>query len=129
MWHEQEKVVKINFKTDEKKRSASMEYWNSRSIEWRLWTAAKKRCKNSGFEFTIKVEDIPPCPEFCPITGLRIRPGENGKPEDYSPSLDRVDNTQGYVPGNVRIISHRANTCKRDLTIEEIRKLYEYIRD
>ena len=35
------------------------------------------------------------------------------------PSIDRIDNTKGYVPGNVIVMSHRANKLKGDATKEE----------
>lgn len=38
---------------------------------------------------------------------------------DYSPSLDRIVPELGYVKGNVRIISHRANACLGNLSLKE----------
>ena len=37
-----------------------------------------------------------------------------------SPSLDRIRLELGYVKGNVRVISGRANLLKNDATIEEL---------
>jgi len=44
------------------------------------------------------------------------------------PSLDRWDSTKGYVPGNVFVISYRANTLKNNATYEEIVKVAQYLR-
>ena len=44
-----------------------------------------------------------------------------------SPSLDRIDNTKGYVPGNLQVISYRANQLKSDGTLEEFRKLVAHL--
>ena len=40
---------------------------------------------------------------------------------DNSPNLDRIFPKKGYVPGNVRVISQRANRIKSDATVEEMR--------
>lgn len=37
-----------------------------------------------------------------------------------SPSLDRIDSSKGYVKGNVRVISARANMLKNNATVEEL---------
>ena len=34
--------------------------------------------------------------------------------------IDRIDSSKGYVKGNVRVISKRANTLKNNATIEEL---------
>lgn len=40
-----------------------------------------------------------------------------------SPSLDKIIPSLGYVPGNVRIISARANLLKNDATVDELRAI------
>jgi hypothetical protein len=44
-------------------------------------------------------------------------------------SLDRVDNTKGYIPGNVRVISRKANLMKSSLTLDVLEKLIKYIKN
>jgi hypothetical protein len=41
--------------------------------------------------------------------------------------LDRVIPELGYVPGNVAVISLRANTMKQDATAAELRVLADWI--
>jgi len=41
----------------------------------------------------------------------------------FSPSLDRIVPEEGYVDGNVRVISDRANRLKGKRGLEEIRRL------
>jgi len=106
--------------------SPTQHWWESLSDELRAFKAAQRRCKKSGVVFDITVEDVPPMPTHCPISGLELRRGTNGKPEAYSPSLDRVDNTKGYVPGNIQWLSYKANSWKGNMTLDQIKRLYEY---
>ena len=81
--------------------------------------------KVRGLECTLEIEDIPDIPEFCPILPwiqIRYRIGSGKRRKDYwdSPSLDRINNKVGYVKGNVRIISFRANIIKSDASDEEL---------
>ena len=41
-----------------------------------------------------------------------------------SKSLDRIDPTKGYVPGNIRVISSRANILLNNMTAEEAKLIY-----
>lgn len=82
-----------------------------------LFRSAKGRAKKWGLEFTMTTADLT-VPEACPVLGIPIVI-ETGPVRDGAPSIDRIDNTLGYIPGNVRIISFRANAIKRDMTLAE----------
>jgi hypothetical protein len=41
-------------------------------------------------------------------------------------SLDRIDNEQGYVPGNVRVMSLRANVLRKDMNVQELQALADF---
>lgn len=84
-----------------------------------LVVAAKVRAREKGLEFSITVNDLN-IPERCPIFGCRISPGA-GQRSDCSPSIDRIDPKKGYVPGNVRVISWKANRLKSDMSLNECR--------
>lgn len=97
----------------------------------KLLYAARKRAKQNGLECSITVDDIV-IPEFCPALGIkleaRVGAGRSNR-EDIgsSPSLDRIDNSKGYVPGNVAVISLRANMIKTDATAAELKAVAAYI--
>lgn len=91
-----------------------------------ILAAAKRRAKVNGLEFSITHKDVI-IPTHCPINGLPLVIGST-KQSDNSPSLDRIDNTKGYIPGNVKVISWRMNRRKSDMTMSEILALAEYIR-
>lgn len=86
----------------------------------------KSRAKSKGIEFTITCSDVS-LPTHCPILGIELK--KNSSKQPNSPSLDRVDNTKGYIPGNVRIISARANSIKNDATIEELEAIIKYMKE
>ena len=93
------------------------------------WYSAKRR----GLKFDIVAEDLLPLPTHCPILGLKLDYGCGGKlsPRDTSrynqASLDRKDNSQGYVLGNVFVVSLRANQLKSDGTASELRALANWM--
>lgn len=83
-----------------------------------MWKAAYNRAIEKGLDFTIEESDIV-IPEICPLLGVPLKFG-NKEDYNYSPSLDRIDNTKGYIKGNVWVISKKANTMKSSATIGEL---------
>lgn len=100
------------------------------SVERLIIYRAKSRAKKLGLDFDLTTEDI--CiPEHCPVLGLRIT-FRGGKGRGYhpdSPSLDRIKPQLGYVRGNIRVISARANLLKNDATIEELERVLADLRE
>lgn len=92
-----------------------------------MFNDAKKRAKQKNLEFSITLEDIQ-IPEYCPVLGIKLFV-VGGKRTDNSPSLDRVDNLRGYEKDNIRVISSRANSLKNNGSIEEFRKIIEYMEE
>lgn len=90
--------------------------------------AARHRAKVKGIEFSITVSDIK-IPAICPVLGMKLKARSARGPIDCSPSLDRIDSSKGYVPGNVAVISFRANALKRDATLDELKKLVAWLED
>jgi hypothetical protein len=88
----------------------------------------KSRAKAFGKDFNLDHSDIV-IPDFCPVLGIPLSLNNNGAGyHSNSPSLDRIDNSKGYVKGNVRVISARANLLKNDATIEELELVLEDLR-
>lgn len=91
-----------------------------------LLALSRRRARESGIEHTISVNDIT-IPETCPILGLPLEAYRGGFNRN-SYSLDRVDNAKGYVPGNIRVISWRANVLKSSLTLAQAERIVAYIK-
>jgi hypothetical protein len=98
--------------------------WRRNNPERAMWLRAKHHALKVGVPFSIEVSDIS-IPKFCPVLGIAL---ENAENRDNRPSLDRVVCELGYVPGNVQVISQRANRIKSDATVEELTKILEYIK-
>ncbi len=59
----------------------------------------------------------------CCLEGLSLEYGRKDgdhRPRATSPTLDRINNSKGYVPGNVRILSWLANRRKSDLGVAQL---------
>ena len=110
-------------------------FWNNLSDAEYLWRKARARAKTKGRAFTITVEDVEKLDtDVCAIFHIPIKrypmvPSRSEgkhliKPD--SKSLDRIDSSKGYEPGNIRIISFRCNELLSNMTTEELRLLSEY---
>ena len=85
-----------------------------------LFERARKRANSRHLAFTITRNDIV-IPETCPVLGISLTIG--GKRSLSSPSLDRIEPAAGYVPGNIRVISDRANRLKGARSLQQLLRL------
>ena len=127
-------------------KSCSKEYQDNICPFKKWFTSKKGRTKYDGIEFTIEPTDIPGVkirkfktengrwpwiweaieyPKVCPVLGIKLDWGRNGH-QPNSPSLDRIDNTKGYIPGNVMIMSNLANKMKSNSTPEQLNQFSRY---
>lgn len=85
------------------------------------------RAKKRGFEFNLTESDII-IPSFCPVLGIPIK-FNVGLNSDDSISVDRIDNSKGYISGNIVIISRRANTLKSSASLNELERIYLFYKN
>ena len=102
------------------------------TIENILLMSAQARANKKKLEFSIKYEDVF-IPKYCPILGIKIDKfledtSQSHESRASSPSLDRIDSSQGYIKGNVAVISYRANILKGQGTAEQHRLIANWIR-
>lgn len=102
---------------------------NPESKVSKLIRAAAYRSRKQGIPFALTIDDLLPLPTVCPVLGFelvfahRTRAGRRD-----GPSLDRLIPALGYVRGNVRIISMRANHIRNDATASELEAVAKYAR-
>lgn len=92
----------------------------------KMLRAARIRAKAKGIPFTISKKDLS-CPSHCPVLGIKLEIGGGRDQVDNSPSIDRFDNSKGYTPDNIRIISYRANRLKSDAELQELKAVVAYM--
>lgn len=92
----------------------------------------KNQAIKKGIPFTVELDDLEQ-PEYCPVLGLKLNyawGGKNGKATDpCKATIDKLDPSKGYVPGNIFIISWRANKLKSDMTLNELEKILTYMKE
>lgn len=115
-WHKNNKPAAL----------ARLKAYRVRKLEYIMLIAARYRAKRAGVPFNLTIKDIV-IPFRCPVLGIFLCSGVE-KWAPGSPSLDRIKPALGYVRGNVRVISWRANNLKRDGTAEEFERIAAYIR-
>jgi hypothetical protein len=110
------------YKENAEWRKAASTKWNLEHPREVMLYGARRRAKRFNVPFTITVEDIE-IPDRCPVFGFTFI----GPPKTIgsdtavmrSPSLDRIVPRLGYVPGNVQVISLKANLLKSSRPIAQ----------
>lgn len=116
-----ERIIKRNTERKHCSRS-NPETWVKQALQ-----SAKSRANKRNIIFDIVETDIEPT-LICPVFGIKIEYGA-GKNNPNGPSLDRTIPELGYVTGNVRVISYRANTLKQDATKNEVVMILQYMEN
>jgi len=115
-------------------RVCQKEYWDSRrktigSVDHLriLLRDAKCRAKKRNIKFTLTKEDLKELiTNTCPILDMELVIGMENWYD--SPSLDRIDNTEGYEKGNVIMVSLMANSIKNQATPDQIQKVATFYK-
>jgi hypothetical protein len=95
----------------------------------KMLSGSRKRAEHMNRDHDITLTDLFELyVEICPILGIDILWDNTEVVRHGSPSLDRVNNKKGYIKGNVQIISHRANSLKRDYLLVEWEKMRDYMQ-
>lgn len=118
-YRKSERYIKVA--NSEETRQRKINHINNNYLEKKISNIKSKiRFSKRNIEFSITKEDIEMV-EFCPLLNIKIdyKVG-NGRKNWNSASIDRIDNSKGYVPGNVWVISKLANTMKNCASIEDL---------
>ena len=107
--------------------------WRRENVERAMLGQARNRAKRRGQECTITEADVGAliAPGVCAITGLPFVLEWDGPSikNPWAPSLDRIDVTRGYVPGNVRAVCWIVNHMRGDYPDAVLAKAARAIAD
>lgn len=98
--------------------------WSKVPINRKIFNRAKSRAKRLGRVFNITIDDIV-IGDKCPVFGVPFKYGDT----DWTYSLDRVDNSLGYIKGNVVVVSLKANRIKNSATVEELETIVKFYKE
>jgi hypothetical protein len=86
---------------------------------------AKVRATRKEMDFDLTKKELH-FPEKCPVLNIKLIHGK----EDWknSPTIDRIDNSKGYVLDNCIVVSSLANTIKNSATPSEILKVGKFYK-
>lgn len=95
-----------------------------------------RRIKEKTYEFTSRSAFDAHVKELlirqrgrCALTGLEMRPDSHGGDNECCLSLDRIDSSQGYAPGNLQLVCRFANRWKSDGDNDEFCRLIALLRN
>lgn len=101
----------------------------SERVKYHALVNIKERARRRGYESDLEMEDMPELSEVCPVLGLKYNRGSL-KDKNASPSVDRKNTNLPYLKKyktNLVFISHRANRIKSDASVDEIRRVLQYM--
>lgn len=107
----------LNLPANQIKRSYLSKYDRLRGY---IIRNVKFSAKRRNIEFNLNFTDFD-LPIFCPILNIKLKYlGESSGNSFDHVTLDRIDNSKGYIKGNVIIISRLANAMKNEASFDQL---------
>ena len=95
-----------------------------RQLWYRALARLKATCEQDGVPFAITTDDVLNLkqPTKCPLTDLVLQRSQ-GHWSACAPTLMLLTVEDGYVPGNIVVVSNLAATIRHTLTDDQMQKL------
>lgn len=101
--------------------------WRESTPASALLYSCRKSAKARGFECFLTLEQVVELarPMVCSVTRLPLRWDKIGDSfrNPWAPSIDRLDNSRGYQPDNVRLVCCAFNIMRSDFSDDVVRTL------
>lgn len=112
-------------------RYCSLQNYRDLDPRIKLYYSAKQRAKKINVAFDLTPGDIV-IPTHCPALEIELKDYTGSGKPDFSKNhdaatIDRIDNSKGYVAGNIQVISKRANLLKKDGSVQELAGILCYM--
>jgi len=101
------KKMKLNYRKN----------WDPRK---KILCHAKYNARAQNLKFNLSIEDIK-IPDRCPFLGIKLTNIQGKGRINSNMSLDKIIPTNGYVKGNVQVISDLANRMKNNASIKQLK--------
>lgn len=112
---------KNNIVRHRKTMCAYRKTWRVENPIKEMFYAAKIRAKKNELEFNLIETDIVMTTQ-CPVFNIPFKTFDR----KWAPSLDRIDNTKGYIKGNIVVVSRYANEIKRNASAHDLKLVAEF---
>lgn len=109
-----------NYKENKTAHLQKIEQYRIENWRMKMLWQAKATATRKNLIFDLDKNDIT-IPTYCKYLGVPLTQSLGMGVVWSNTSLDRIDPAQGYVKGNVEVISRKANSMKNMATIEELR--------
>lgn len=119
MSYSSKEYMREYYQKNREARKASADRYVESNPRYRMLSLAKSRARKAGLDFDLTLDDIQ-VPELCPYLGVKLTTTRGKGIVDTNMSLDRIDNTKGYIKGNVQVISRLANVMKSTASLEQL---------
>lgn len=106
---------------------AKVSQWFREDYRRGMLHRARAASKQHGIPCNLEsIEDIPYVTR-CPIFGVELVMG-SGTNHKWSPSLDKIVPSKGYVKGNIIVVSHFANSIKSNAAPDQIMAVAKFYK-
>lgn len=89
----------------------------------KLLSSTKHWAKKRKLEFNLTLDDFLNIPTHCPVTGEPFILFSSDRSKSLS--VDRINNSKGYIRGNILFVSYRVNHLKSDASIDELARIVQ----
>jgi len=127
-WLETHRATRSRPEYKEREKKRAIEARRNNPLKY-VAQGLQQRARKLGLECNVNTQYLKSIwTDQCPILNVPLFAGvKRGTiPELNLASVDRLDNTKGYIKGNVHFISYRVNNIKSDASFEEIERLYNW---
>lgn len=102
-------IEESNNMSDERKEGIDFNLWVAN-----FYVSKVKTTKEAGIEFSLTLQQVANMlkAKKCFLTGIPLTHSNGSNPRATDVTIDRLDNTKGYVKGNVHAVCRAANAFK-----------------